>query len=305
MGHMWALGRILLAGCGLSFLLAGCQPLARRPDAADWDNVPPRHAAALAPGGLHRTPVPVEKNMMALPDYVVEPPDILTIDAIKLVPKPPYRIDPLDQLQITVTGTRPDQPINGLYAVDAGGSINLGAPYGWVKVNAMTLEGASRAVEDSLRRTLSSPRVSMTLANSAGQQQITGEHLIGPDGTIGLGTYGKVFVTGMTIAQARQAIETHLSQYLNDPRIAVDVFAYNSKVYYVITEGGGFGDVVQSFPITGNETVLDALVKVNGISRVNSKNIWISRPAPDGVSAMKSCPELERHHQRRSHRDRL
>ena len=35
--------------------------------------------------------------------------------------------------------------------------------------------------------------------------------------------------------------------------------AYNSKVFYVITEGAGLGDNVRRVPITGNETVLDAI----------------------------------------------
>src|SRR5262249_7831202 len=34
------------------------------------------------------------------------------------------------------------------------------------------------------------------------------------------------------------------------------------------------------FPVTGNETVLDALAQVNGLSRLSSKNIWIARPTP-------------------------
>ena len=130
----------------------------------------------------------------------------------------------------------------------------------------------------------------MTLASSAGLQPISGPHIVGPDGTVNLGIYGTVYVTGLTVPEVRKAIEAHLSEYLDDPKVAVDVYSYNSKVYYVISEGAGFGDIVQSFPVTGNETVLDALVKVNGLSRYNSKKIWISRPAPDGVSCDQILP---------------
>jgi polysaccharide export outer membrane protein len=36
-------------------------------------------------------------------------------------------------------------------------------------------------------------------------------------------------------------------------------------------------------PITGNETVLDAISQAKGLSAVSSKNrIWVSRPAPEG-----------------------
>jgi polysaccharide biosynthesis/export protein len=240
--------------------------------------------------GLHRTPVPVEKNMMTLPEYVIEPPDLLAISAVKLVPKPPYKIEPLDTLQVNAIGTRPEQPVAGTYTVDTGGTLNLGAPYGSVHVSGMTLEEAARTVEDALRRSLANPQVSMTLSATAGQQQIAGIHIVGPDGKINLGTYGKVYVTGMTVGQASQTIEGHLAQFLDSPRVSVDVFAYNSKVYYVISEGAGFGDTVTTHAITGNETVLDALSKVNGLSQYSSKEIWISRPAPDGVSCDQVLP---------------
>jgi hypothetical protein len=72
--------------------------------------------------------------------------------------------------------------------------------------------------------------------------------------------------------------------------VSVDVFSYNSKVYYVITEGAGFGDNVARFPVTGNETVLDAIAGINGLSRLSSKDIWIARPAPSGVGCDQVLP---------------
>ena len=63
-------------------------------------------------------------------------------------------------------------------------------------------------------------------------------------------------------------IERHLSTYLEAPQVAVDVFAYNSKTYYVITQGAGQGDDVTEFPITGNETVLDAIAQLGGLSQL-------------------------------------
>ena len=94
-----------------------------------------------------------------------------------------------------------------------------------------------------------------------------------------LGSYGSVPVVGMTIAQAKGAIEAYLSQYLDYPEVAVDVYAYNSKVYYIVTQGAGLGDGVYRFPVTGNETVLDAIAQINGLQQVSSKKIWIARPA--------------------------
>jgi hypothetical protein len=99
-----------------------------------------------------------------------------------------------------------------------------------------------------------------------------------------------VFVTGKTLEEAKQAIEEHLTKYLDAPLVSVDVFSYNSKVYYVITEGAGYGDNVVRFPVTGNETVLDAISQINGLSRLSSKDIWIARPAPSGVGCDQVLP---------------
>jgi protein involved in polysaccharide export with SLBB domain len=107
---------------------------------------------------------------------------------------------------------------------------------------------------------------------------------------VNLGIYGNVYVSGMTINEARRAMEEKLSEYFESPKVALDVFAYNSKSYYIIVEGAGFGDQVFEVPITGNETVLDAIANVRGTSPASSKRIWISRPAPQGTGCYQVIP---------------
>lgn len=142
-----------------------------------------------------------------------------------------------------------------------------------------------------LKKVLKNPQVSVSLAQSRGSQQIRGDHLVRPDGTISLGLYGSVNVVGMTLQNAKLAIEQHLSQYLYKPEVSVDVYAYNSKVYYVITDGGGAGEQVIRVPATGNETVLDAISQINGLPAVASKErIWIARPAPVSQSPDQILP---------------
>jgi polysaccharide biosynthesis/export protein len=234
--------------------------------------------------------VPTEKDKSTLPNYIIEPPDILLIDAVKLVPKSPYHVEPLDILQVIVANPLIDQPITSQYPIDPGGAIELGPAYGKVVVTGQTVDEARKTIETHLRAILKDPQVSVSLSQTGGQQQIAGEHLVGPDGTVNMGTYGTVYVAGLTIAEAKNAVEAQLSNYLEQPRVSVDVFAYNSKVYYVITEGAGFGDTLVRVPITGNETVLDALAQVNGLSRLSSKNIWIARPTPGDVNCDQILP---------------
>jgi polysaccharide export outer membrane protein len=313
-----------------------------------------------APG--HTMPVaapatPRELSKVVLPSYRIEPPDILNIEAVRLIPKSPYtlntvdllririqrasidRVVPSDILVIRVPGAPAIAPIDGEFLVQPSGHISLGPPYGSVLVMGLTLDQAEAEVEKHLDRTLVAPEtilslgesgmpadgeysievdgtvdfihpygrvpltgltigearerlkehfseffdepaVSVNLLQTGLQQQITGEHLVGPDGTVTLGMYGSVSVINMTVNQARAAIEYHLSQFLNEPKVAVSVFSFNSKVYYVIAQGAGFGDQIFRFPITGGETVLDALAQIQGLPEVSSSRMWIARPSP-------------------------
>lgn len=256
----------------------GCQSLpsqnqAREAPAGVATNVPPPGPAVPSP--------PRELCKVVLPTYVIEPPDILVIECVHIVPRPPYRLRTYDALLIQVQGTLPDEPIGGVYPVQVGGLVNLGFSYGGIAVGGMTIEEAGQAIEKHLKERLTAPSVSVSLAGMGAQQQIAGEHLVGPDGTVTLGTYGSVQVVGLTIAQAKRVVEQHLSQFLDSPEISLDVYAYNSKVYYIVTQGAGLGDGVYRFPVTGNETVLDAVAQINGLQHVSSKRIWIARPAPE------------------------
>jgi len=122
-------------------------------------------------------------------------------------------------------------------------------------------------------------------------QPISGQHTVKMDGTVGLGIYGAVPVVGLTLDQASERIRQHVASRL-DPDlkigpdklyVIVDVLTYNTKEYYVITDGAGFGEQIFAFPSTGNETVLKALANVNGIPPVGSKrNIWVARRTPHG-----------------------
>src|SRR5262245_32922002 len=179
---------------------------------------------------------PAVSDPGTLPPYTIAPPDILLIDAQRIIPKD-FHIEPLDVLKVEVDGTKSDAPIRGLYLVEPGGTLDLGAGYGKVKVRGLSLEESAEAATRHLKRILADPQVSISLNESGGQQQIRGQHLVAPDGTVNLGTYGQVYVAGLTVPEATTAIEKHLAKYLESPEVSVDVHSYNSKVYYVITEG--------------------------------------------------------------------
>jgi hypothetical protein len=180
-----------------------------------------------ASGQVPPPAVPYELSKVMPAPHVIEPPDILLIDAIRIVSKPPYHIEPLDVLGIEVPDAPLDRPIRGYYAVDASGTINLGFTYGKVPVVGLTMDQAKTAIEKHLRATIKPPHeVRVQLAASKAMQQIRGEHLVQRDNTINLGTYGRVVVGGLTIPEAKQAIEAHLVNYLSKPEVSVDVRAH-------------------------------------------------------------------------------
>jgi protein involved in polysaccharide export with SLBB domain len=115
---------------------------------------------------------------------------------------------------------------------------------------------------------------------------VAGQHLVRPDGTVGLGIYGGVYVAGMTLAEAKLAIERHLQPHMHNPQVSVDVLGYNSKAYYVIADGGGAGNQVYKMPSTGNDTVLGAIAQIKGLPTVsNSGKIWVARPSANSCNA--------------------
>lgn len=139
---------------------------------------------------------------------------------------------------------------------------------------------------------------------------ITGERLVRPDGKISLGFYGDVYVAGLTTDEIKEKIILHLREFINDEvlgltrldaktgeaedvppsksaRVFVDVASYNSKVYYVQGDVGSPGRL----PITGNETVLDAIQYAGGlIPTASVPNIRLVRPAPPGACCEQTLP---------------
>lgn len=256
-----------------------------RPGGSGGDILPPWGDKPVAVAAANVRPLgdPNARRM-----YRVQPPDVLLIDAVKVVPKPPYKIEPLDVLNVNVLGTLPDQPIVGPHPVVSDGTITLGAAYGAIKVSGMSLGEARNAIVEHLQNLLTAPEVSVSLAESSGNQQIAGEHLVGPDGNVNLGTYGSVYVAGMTLPEVRVAVEKQLSATLDNPQVSVDVRAYNSLVYYVISEDHETGDVVHRVPWTGSETLLDAMSNHNVSNQTQTLSncyLWISRPATASAEA--------------------
>ncbi len=201
----------------------------------------PHHPSHFGPYGktgqtlpVPTSDVPGELKKIALPPYVIEPPDQLLIEVVTILE------DPEAALQ-----RKPNEPAKEFKAF------------------------------------------------SLPVQPVSGQFSVRPDGSVYLGIWGSVPVAGLTLAQAAEAVRDHISRQ-EDPtkpgsggfrketiRVVLDVLQYNSKRYYVVTDGGGSGEQVVAFPITGSETVFDAIANIGGLPPVASKRqIWVARRTP-------------------------
>lgn len=197
----------------------------------------PAVIAVPPPGSVAR-----ELDKMLLPPYVIEAPDLLSIEVVSI-------------LQVPET-----DPLTG------------------------------KEVE---------PRTLVYKPHALPVQPVSGSFAVGPDGKVFLGIWGRVPVAGLTLDQAKDVIRDSIAAQ-EDPtkpgsgglkketlRVLVDVVQYNSKRYYVVTDGGGAGEQVYAFPVTGSETVFDAIANIGGLPMVSSKrNIWVARRTPRA-----GCPE--------------
>jgi polysaccharide export outer membrane protein len=255
-----------------------------------------RHATLLAglialAGGCYHTKemvispppdgsVPTEGSKVILPRYVIEAPDVLLVQV--LLPPAQYLKEPRGAEDTPRTlpqgGATPGtQPGTGTSPPAGGASQGTtGATPG---ATGTTQSGTSTPPppEDPLRY------FSAALTPSP----IDGQHLVQMDGSIDLGIYGSVVVAGLDIDQARERVRAFIAQQTNrkpnEIQVRVSVVAFNSKPYYIITDGAGNGVQVTPLPITGSETVLDAFGRIGGLPPVSSKrDIWIARRSPHG-----------------------
>jgi polysaccharide biosynthesis/export protein len=107
------------------------------------------------------------------------------------------------------------------------------------------------------------------------------------DGTIDLGFYGDVYVAGLSLVDVEDKIAQHASAIaaakhmeIHDP-VHCSVRLVNgsaSKRYYVLGTVTNQG----SFPSTGNETVLDAILTAGLRSNILPEKAFLARPKPLG-----------------------
>lgn len=186
--------------------------------------------------------VPRELEKVALPEYVIEPPDVLQIEVYQYTrPEPGKRLPNAAELEKKDAGEKDGKGYSG-------------------DLRALSI------------------------------QPVYGQYTVRPDGTVYLGYWGSVPVAGYTLRQAAAAIRETLARQVDAEQggtkpetliVILDVVQYASKKYYVIVDNGAGADQSFAYPVTGSETVLDALSNNFGLTAVSSRrNIWVARRTP-------------------------
>ena len=177
-------------------------------------------------------------------------------------------------------------PLDDYFIVNEEGFVELGPLYGRVKIVGASIEQAQAMILGKLQEIFKSPTVTVELSRTGATQAVSGLYMVKQDGVVDLREYGAVHVNGMTLLEARTAIEKSLSNYFNAPQVSINIAGFNSKSYTIIREGSlSAGEDLIHLPIKGNETVLDALSMIGGLEKVSSTRMWIARPSSgnDGV----------------------
>ena len=140
---------------------------------------------------------------------------MLVIEAVELVPKKQVRIAPFDQVKIVVdpTTTKLDNPISGMFQVDSSGEVVFGPAYDAFKISGLHPQRSGRSRHYPFESDIEGPISFARHRRGRLEKGIKGEHVVSADGSIALGAYGSVEVEGLTIAQAREAIERQLSDF--------------------------------------------------------------------------------------------
>src|SRR5208283_1187341 len=130
--------------------------------------------------------------------YIIEPPDVISIEPSRQVPKA-YRVKAFDVVKVQVVYMIEDPgiragcavietrlvPLDKEHIIKDDGAIDLGAPYGSVRVAGMTIDEVKTTLNNSLRKWfIKEPTVSVQLVRVSGAEPVMGQYLVGPNGTI-------------------------------------------------------------------------------------------------------------------------
>jgi beta-lactamase regulating signal transducer with metallopeptidase domain/protein involved in polysaccharide export with SLBB domain len=183
------------------------------------------------------------------------------------------KIHPGMRVRIQVENTPPDKPINDEYAIEPGGTVALGAIYGRVRIEGMTIDQAEVAVKEHLKTIIRDPAVQITFADMPAERRrervpehsyhiapgdvlnvivargglhgepIADDYIVEPSGSVALGpAYGRAKVGSLTLEEAETAIAKHLGLDDNQEAVQVTLGGWRNKLSSSAGRRDGWAD---------------------------------------------------------------
>jgi polysaccharide export outer membrane protein len=116
-----------------------------------------------------------------------------------------------------------------------------------------------------------------------GDETLSREIIVLPDGNINFPLAGRVKVSGSTTTDVEKIITSHLTKYLSEPVVTVIVTATGGSKIYVLGKVNEPGPI----PLTGPMTVLQALSIAGGFDRFADLDaIKVLRITPQGQNIL-------------------
>ncbi|MGB7204833.1 MAG: polysaccharide biosynthesis/export family protein [Anderseniella sp.] len=113
--------------------------------------------------------------------------------------------------------------------------------------------------------------------NVFGENELSGEFLVGDDGRVDLPLIGAVAAQGQTVSQFQDAVvQRYSSGYLKDPKVSVSVLNY--RPFFIQGEVGKGGE----YPYKAGLTIQDAVAIAGGYTyRANTGKAFVRRAGQD------------------------
>lgn len=119
-----------------------------------------------------------------------------------------------------------------------------------------------------------------------GEDELTGEFSVGPDGYVAVPLVGGVKASGLTIRQFERAVEqAEAPRYVSNPHVSVEVLTY--RPFFILGEVNHPGQ----FPYVKDMTILDAVATASGFTyRANTHAIKLKRAGERAEHVVKITP---------------
>ena len=111
-----------------------------------------------------------------------------------------------------------------------------------------------------------------------GEDDLSGEYLVGSEGDISMPLIGKVPAANLTLADLQAAVSEQLFDgYIREPRVSVEVVNYRPFYIYGEVENAG------EFPYQAGISVLNAVAMAGGYTyRANVRQVFITHKGTNG-----------------------